>query len=1438
MEKKKPVMLTSTWENQGMENVSLLLFASPYSTPFIFHITDAVFVTELRKFQSLASVWSVLCQNIILITDHARRYDEFAFGFKFILASARRFFENHHFSKKLGFALCSPLCTVSYSYGTSDTFTMAAVCGLSQTFQALLNTQDNAVLLEDEVIVSPEEIQARLCRSLHQQLEKESSSTASSSLRDVFGSQVKELTPLLIPLLTHRVDPNELLPCTQDAQANEEVLSDSNALTLTIQAMQGSVLYAKLLAMPGALGLGLVDIEALTALAAVVRRWNLECCGREDWISSNTHPTSTSGVRKSPAKSPAKKKSRRKAPVALEVDEEDLPNSPQSVLQMGLQVASAVCNIPKQREFQSWSGDARDLVIDAVTTALGTAAALHQPLIVEQAATSLEKNLDQSSKARHEMTVITLRGLFALLQFRQILPNGEKGKTEAHTAASSTLQGILRCLSSSSTLTDVSNAQNTPSKNRRASFSKTPGKSPKSQRKRRSSGGLDQYGLTPMKSPALKGRRQSLSSTPTSSGAKPRPVWSVVVGLLQKLATAPGLERAVARAPTVETIQSCLALLPLSERAHTLRFIWKLCNSKVSMHRLVACELLGSIFEQDWLDAHDGDVIEDDDIEIRLVLALWKGLQGRLMDKVAGVRARAATSLESAIRVQPAWLDESLLMSLRRRALKDETATVRKAATLAMTQILLTRKDFLLESHLAVLCELTEDPSLLTRKAAAESLTQLLQAYKDHPLGSMLEEAWSTHVLPMVLDEGSGAKAVLALNQVIIEPIIEEEDSAVAWRILAHVATKKGATTALQGGLKQIAQEDQSRIYTHLLKRVAKVAYQTLQQEESSEAQVVGVWCLLEAMVQNDVPAMLKTLKRTSEGLEFCVDAWKTMLHRRSPWLRGTLRSCLVVVSKLASGLGGKAAEDCRQSLQDELERFSFSSDVTGAAIAALAAVSACAEGDVRRLCAEWIKSIFSRCENELASFVQEASQAQDASFGADQQQTLVRALFTVGELAMIGFKPDGEEVDVGRKYVSVEEKLHGMHERPSKRLQALVQTLLSNSLPGSAKIATPSSLRAHAFTVLGKFCLRDEVLAKASLNLLARELHPSIQNPNPAVQSNALLVLGDLCVRYTNMTDRYLPVMASCLQAGSSDPETNLLSSDSGAAIVRKNAILLLSSLLLQGYIKWRGLLFHRFLVACSDEDEGVAELAESVLSGPLWVRNPKLFFNNFVEALFVLNKCTAHPIYISAASQGDGGSGIAVGFEGIHLNGEVGEARRRRMYDFLLSKMSDEEKIGVTARLAKEVLGGAVNSDGDLGRVCSFSTRDFGPRLESAWNVMSDAFYILRNKGIKVGRVQEDDEMEDPNIPNPNRQVTVAKSRLLSKISRKHLIEIVLPILCNLKSKLQTSCSPLLKDLMCYLLEIFRNYKVEVKEFLANDPTLLQEIEYDSRQHGAASS
>ena len=256
------------------------------------------------------------------------------------------------------------------------------------------------------------------------------------------------------------------------------------------------------------------------------------------------------------------------------------------------------------------------------------------------------------------------------------------------------------------------------------------------------------------------------------------------------------------------------------------------------------------------------------------------------------------------------------------------------------------------------------------------------------------------------------------------------------------------------------------------------------------------------------------------------------------------------------------------------------------------------------------------------------------------------------------------------------------------------------------------------------------------------------------------------------------------------------------------------------------------------------MAEIGEGILVGPLLGKNPKLFFNNFVESLFVLNRCM-HPIYIAAKSQGDGGAGVAVDFEGINLTGPAGKAKRFRMYELMLARMSDEEKIGVTARLAKDVLGSALSSTGDLHRVCSNpvanADRNNGApdrEYESAFNVLSDAFGLLSSPLLRVGNkggqtINDDDRdvIEDPNLPNPARRVIAAKGKLLSKISRKHLIEIVFPILCNLKGVLQKSCSPLLKDLMQYMVLIFRNYKAEVKDFLSNDPTLLQEIEYDAK-------
>eukprot|EP00934_Nitzschia_sp_Nitz4_P007524 Nitzschia sp. Nitz4//scaffold123_size70294//14347//18474//NITZ4_005922-RA/size70294-processed-gene-0.14-mRNA-1//-1//CDS//3329534467//7514//frame0 len=1371
---------------------------------------------------------------------------------------------------------------------------------VAETLEALFereNFHSPSDLLDDDSNVEAMDDRGQLCYDLSCQIQAavKAGRKGSSflSLRDALGERASAIAALVGPLMKDRVELDALLPATQDDAANQEVLeNNTNMLTLTMSSVQASLLYAQLLSLPGALGSGLVDLEWLTALTAVVRRFSLESCGREKLLSSALPDRNN----QSPSKSPPKKRSRATfRDIHWDEDEDEGTRSPanttRELFQTCLQLCTAICSIPEQKEFTSWSSDAREVILDGLLIALGTAAALTAVekeqcvQVVTTASHSLQSlfgHCQGRTTLQHEISVVVLRGLLHLLQLKEVLPNGEKGKMDAHSVANQTLQGIMEHLHQAPTtraratrasrLSEATNhsplrPQSTPREaaTTPATEKKTPGR-----RRRTSLEGIGDIGA--MMSPALKTRRGSAVSQAPRTSSKPGPVWSVFVGMLQKLTTTQGLERASARVPTVEAILCGVAGLPLVERAHFLRYLLKLVVSKVSLHRLVASEILGKVLVQDWLSSHNDDMVlvmynpADDtgesqpetpsavvpsEIEQSLPKELWKALQGRLMDKLAVVRARAASSIENVVSTQKDWLNDSLIESLRKRALRDETATVRRASCLALTQGLLVNSSYRTDPNILTLSELCQDGSLMVRNAAADSLTGLLEEVVDSKdTSTLLEQVWSTSVLPLVLDGEVSSKAALSLDRVIVTPILDQTDdtaSAAAWRLLAQVANasgrqgaSKGARQALQTGLQQLANDDGKRIHTALLKRGLQVAQSSLEDEDSDDAELIGVWCLLEALLSQEksIPTMMKTLKRNQAGFAFlCGSTWKQMLTRflkeASITLPVALRAALCVISKVSQGLDLETAQTTLVDMKEEISRLSFPPEVVASAVSVVVTLSIRIDAEeARNNATTWIKSTYDICENHLVDF----AQSPDSS----KLEPLVRTLFTVGELVMVGFSSETDGRDAAAKEQTATD-LCGLHVKPSSRLQEMVQLLLAPNLPGRyGSTDTPPTIRAHAFIVLGKLCLRDERLAKNSLNVLARELHSSLEIKHPAVQSNALLVLGDLCVRYTNMADRYLPVMASCLQAGNVDPEKALLDNSSDAsAVIRKHAVLLLSSLLLQDYIKWRGLLFHRFLVACSDSNEEVAFLAEQVLSGPLYERNPKLFFNNFVEALFVLNRCTAHPIYAAAANQGDGGSGIAVSFDGIYLNGELGRIRRTQMYDFLLNRLSDEEKIGITARLVKEVLAGAGSSEGDLGRVCQVaSMSDLSPNLRGAWNVISDALAILNSKSMRVGKTagSSDDDIEDPNLPNPNKQVTIAKKRLLTKISRKQLIEIVLPVLCNLRAKLQETHSPLLKDLMMYLVGIFKTYKEEVKEFLASDPTMLQEIEFDARQLAAS--
>ena len=349
------------------------------------------------------------------------------------------------------------------------------------------------------------------------------------TIRSIMGdsNQVSELPEILAHLISNRVDTADIMPLTYDAQANEEAMSSSlSAMTLTRPAMAAAELYAKLVSMPGALGSGLVEMQALGALAALLRRWRTECCGREAAGMDSSDATAATIAQKKNKNTVKRNQSARQVAVDDESDDDEVQPlkrlrqsatrskavsnhseneddassyntnsqlvieelgsstklSPSQLLIMGLRIARQVCEIPLQREFlQSWSTEAREAVMDAVTGALATAAALmagrtaannkNQTMIMSLASTVVhnasqalqtcilesrttdddqedddddDSNSSDNLTKRHETAVSMLRGIFPILTTKDVLPKGESGKQAACSAAAKVLENFVQ----------------------------------------------------------------------------------------------------------------------------------------------------------------------------------------------------------------------------------------------------------------------------------------------------------------------------------------------------------------------------------------------------------------------------------------------------------------------------------------------------------------------------------------------------------------------------------------------------------------------------------------------------------------------------------------------------------------------------------------------------------------------------------------------------------------------------------------------------------------------------------------------------------------------------------------------------------------------------------------------------------------------------------
>eukprot|EP01041_Mallomonas_annulata_P002902 gene2902-5693_t len=524
-------------------------------------------------------------------------------------------------------------------------------------------------------------------------------------------------------------------------------------------------------------------------------------------------------------------------------------------------------------------------------------------------------------------------------------------------------------------------------------------------------------------------------------------------------------------------------------------------------------------------------------------------------------------------------------------------------------------------------------------------------------------------------------------------------------------------------------------------------------------------------------------------------------------------------------------------------------------------------------------------------------------NMNSDAVKVVCNALFLLGELAMLGYSVDADDENLmmttaatASSTIAADVPLRGYLMDIPTPIITLVQLLMGQRLPAQTKpemfdvntaapcghatfgdisrismdgmtledamigvsfggSLCPPAIRAFAFIAMGKLCLRNRNRAKDHISVFLRELcsdewrnlkpvsggsgvvtMSASWTSNSAVRSNSLLILGDLCVRYTNLVDRHIGTMAACLQDSS--------------PMVRRHAFVLLSQLLLQDYLKWRGMLLFRFLAVIVDPDAELSLFAQNGLRKTVLAKFPGIFCQHVIEAIVVFNNCAGHAAYSAVASAGsEGGSDVLVGMDGVQLAGIRSRSLRFRVYEFMVEGLTEEQKISTCAKIVQEVFTFALDQFNLHDTAATTAADKPSARRKTQIDtvcleeMLQDGFSLLQSPLLKIStRGDKDTSQEDiedtvdvtdgsgaSSVGDHHSLLAKAKAKVLKKLSLQHLVGHILPVVCSLKHALEAHRSSLQRVLMEYLMSLMRTHKNEVAETLSADPVLKAEIEYD---------
>ncbi|XP_067297852.1 condensin-2 complex subunit D3 isoform X2 [Pseudorasbora parva] len=709
-------------------------------------------------------------------------------------------------------------------------------------------------------------------------------------------------------------------------------------------------------------------------------------------------------------------------------------------------------------------------------------------------------------------------------------------------------------------------------------------------------------------------------------------------------------------------------------------------------------------------------------------------------------------------------------MALFQKHVSDPKTNARKSALETVMSLLKHGVITCSVENLSILSERCRDPAVSVKKKAMQCLMDLLAAL---PENKEVQEAWLRGVLPAIMDSESSVqeKALECLDQVVITHIKNQgkyldgdTSQRLAWDLLGLMCEKC---------------QDLSRYFSKAFSVWAS-------QQKFTPAFVNSLLSHTEGERAAAAWLLLAKIASCSPKLNYTtvLDTWENTI--RSPVVSVTM-TChiLSVMGDIASNLNDDTKARIVDDLMGWLKTFSLPLEVINSCVDTLVRFGRSDNTqETLRFLDSFCGELVSVCETYLSGVILQEKGTTDIN-----EDLLVKYLYTLGVTSLHCPSKVGKRI-----FLLVQSVLTPSEQLvPAEGQELPASQPLSQFKPNSM----PTVVRAHAVITLGKLCLQHEELMLKYLPVFARELEVGTEL---AVRSNVVVVMCDLCVRYTNTVSRYIPNISACLR----DKEP----------IVREQTLIMLTNLLQEEYVKWKGALFFRFAFALVDPDPAIADLCEYCLVDLLLKKSPLMFSQHFIECIFHFNSYEKHKKYNKFTQTESEKCRFS-------LRGQQNQGKRFRIYRFLLKNFTDEQRFNISTKICQDILASFVDSELPLDSQGS--------------ELLADTFDILSMKEMKLTAMSgpaAGEEPQEDEMAMAKAVIQVAQKKLVSQVQKRNFVENVIPIIISLKNMLEEQHSPVLKHLMAYLQVTMQDYRSEVKELFAADEQLAAEVEYNLKQ------